>query len=143
MVHNSFTKLNYEESSRQPSEREDNDQAFQKDFDKSLQDPSSSNTKEEMFINTIINQKWYAKVRMAVTQEYIITVEALIDLDADLNCLSEGSVPSKYFTKTTQILNTANGGKIPIWYKLSDVVVCLEGDLRNKRIEMIEIIDQQ
>ena len=78
-------------------------------------------------MDQVINQKWYARITLVIAKEFIITIEALIDSGADLNCVSEGIIPTKYFTKTTQTLNTANGGRMPIEYKLSDVAVCLEG----------------
>lgn len=89
--------------------------------------PSFSKTPESInTIDRVINQKWYAQVTIVIAQEYIIKIEALIDSGADLNCISEGIVPTKYFTKTTQVLNTANGGRMPIQYKLSNSAVCLK-----------------
>ena len=65
-------------------------------------------------MDQVINQKWYARITLVIAKEFVITIEALIDLGADLNCVSESIVPSKYFTKDLQILNTANGEKMPI-----------------------------
>lgn len=36
---------------------------------------------------------------IVIAQEYIKNIEALIDSGVDLNCISEGIVPTKYFTK--------------------------------------------
>lgn len=44
---------------------------------------------------------------------------ALIDLGADLNCIQEGLIPTKYFEITKEKLNMANGSKLKINYKLS------------------------
>ena len=104
---------------------------IKKEFSKLLNNNhSTSFVQEEKSINSmdqVINQKWYARITLVIAKEFIITIEALIDSGADLNCVSEGIIPTKYFTKTTQTLNTANGGRMPIQYKLSDVAVCLEG----------------
>ena len=51
-------------------------------------------------MDQVINHKWYSKVTLVVTEEFTITIEALIDSGADLNCVSEGIIPTKYFTKT-------------------------------------------
>ncbi|KAL5758725.1 hypothetical protein ACOSP7_021336 [Xanthoceras sorbifolium] len=63
--------------------------------------------------------KWYSKVTIVVSKAFIFEGEALIDSGADLNCISEGMIPSQYCSKTTQMLNTANGGRMLIEYKLS------------------------
>ncbi|KAL5779429.1 hypothetical protein ACOSQ2_010166 [Xanthoceras sorbifolium] len=49
-----------------------------------------------------------------IQASFVFEGEALIDLGADLNCISEGIIPSQYFSKTTQMLNTANGGRMLI-----------------------------
>ncbi|KAL5810558.1 hypothetical protein ACOSQ4_027126 [Xanthoceras sorbifolium] len=59
-------------------------------------------------INSVIVQKWYSKVTIVVSKAFVFEGEALIDSGADLNCISEGIIPSQYFSKTTQMLNTAN-----------------------------------
>jgi hypothetical protein len=41
-----------------------------------------------------------------------------------LNCIQEELIPSKYFEKTTQKLNSATGTKLQINYELNDVHVC-------------------
>ena len=90
--------------------------------------PSSSKSPESInTIDQVVYQTWYAQVTTVIAQVYVIKIEALIDSGADLNCISEGIVRTKYFTKTTQVLNTANGGRIPIKYRLSNAAVCLEG----------------
>ena len=85
----------------QPSNKEDDEQEFQ------ISDKNQSTsliTQEEKSINSmdqIINQKWYARITLVIAKEFIITIEALIDSGADLNCVSEGIIPTKFFTKTT------------------------------------------
>jgi hypothetical protein len=75
-------------------------------------------------INKIILPKWYAKVHIVVAQDYAFDVIALIDSGADLNCIQEGLIPSKYFEKSTEKLNSASGSKLQIKYELNIVHVC-------------------
>ena len=66
------------------------------------QEPSS-----ETFLQTIsrINfQKWHFKVRIVISKDFEFEVVALIDSGADLNCIQEGIIPSKYFKKTKERL---------------------------------------
>ncbi|KAL5823453.1 hypothetical protein ACOSQ4_021353 [Xanthoceras sorbifolium] len=76
-------------------------------------------------LNTQLNEeeapptKWYFKVTIVVSKAFIFEGEALIDSSADLNCISEGIIPSQYFSKNTPMLNIANGGRMLIEYKLS------------------------
>ena len=77
-----------------------------------VQEPSS-----EKFLETIsrINfQKWHSKVRIVISKDFEFEVIALIDSGADLNCIQEGIIPSKYFRKTRERLTFASGVKIQI-----------------------------
>ena len=49
---------------------------------------------------------------------------ALIDTGADLNCIQEGLIPTKYYHKTTEGLSSANVSKMNIKYKLPKVHIC-------------------
>ena len=49
---------------------------------------------------------------------------ALFDIGANLNCIQEGLVLTKYFEKTKEGLRSANGSKLQINFKLSNV--CLK-----------------
>ncbi|KAL4197675.1 hypothetical protein AMTRI_Chr04g189480 [Amborella trichopoda] len=93
--------------------------------------PESSEAKPQIvtipsvnLIDKIVIQKWFVKVKIIVAKDYSFETSALIDSGADLNCINEGLVPSKYFDKTTQILNTADGSRLFINYKLSAASVC-------------------
>lgn len=80
-----------------------------------LQEPNKENPEQindMQFVNTLdkaINHKWCSKVTIVINKEYFFTVDAFIDSDADLNCISKGIMPIKYFLKTTQVLNIAKG----------------------------------
>ena len=63
-------------------------------------------------INRINFQKWHSKVRTVLSRDFEFKVIALIDSGADLNCIQEGIIPSKYFKKTRERLTSASGGKM-------------------------------
>jgi cell division protein FtsB len=85
---------------------------------------NSNDDKIISLINKVILPKWYAKVHIVVAQDYAFDVIALIDSGADLNCIQEGLIPSKYFEKSTEKLNSASGSKLQIKYELNNVHVC-------------------
>ena len=69
---------------------------------------------QEKFLETInkINfQKWHSKVRIVISKDFEFEVIALIDSGADLNCIQEGIIPSKFFKKTKERLTSASGRK--------------------------------
>jgi hypothetical protein len=61
----------------------------------------SNDIKIISLINKVCPPKWYVKVYIVVAKEYAFDVIALIDSGADLNCIQEGLIPSKYFEKST------------------------------------------
>ena len=48
----------------------------------------------------------------------------MIDSSADMNCIQEGLIPSKYFEKSTERLVSVNGTQIKIEYELNNAHVC-------------------
>lgn len=72
-------------------------------------------------------QKWYVPIKIIIKNEIVVESIALVDSSADLNCIRKGLVPTKYFEKTTQSLNTADGSKLQINYKLTDTKICNQG----------------
>jgi hypothetical protein len=83
----------------------------------------SNDVKIISLINKVCPPKWYAKVHIVVAQDYAFDVIVLIDFGANLNCIQEELIPSKYFEKTTQKLNSATRTKLQINYELNDVHV--------------------
>ena len=83
--------------------------------------PNKSNDQTEdnklSIIKKINLQKWHSKIKLII-QDYEIEVIALIDTGADLNCIQEGLLPTKYYHKTTEKLSSANGSKMHIKYKI-------------------------
>ena len=71
-----------------------------------------SNKKFLETISRINFQKWHSKVRIIIGRDFEFEVIALIDSGADLNCIQEGIIPSKYFKKARERLTFASGGKM-------------------------------
>ena len=95
----------------------------------SLQNPYDADNLmvQENFLETInrINfQKWHSKVRIVINKEFEFEVIALIDSGADLNCIQEGIIPSKYFKQTRERLTSASDGKMQIEFKIPKAHVC-------------------
>ena len=43
-------------------------------------------------IDRMIFQKWYTEITLVVHKEFSLTVVALVDLGADMNCIQEGLI---------------------------------------------------
>ena len=81
----------------------------------------------DLFLDTItktVLHKWHSKVRIVISKDFEFEVIALIDSGADLNCIQEGIIPSKYFKKSRERLTSASGGKMQIESKLPKAHVC-------------------
>ena len=65
-------------------------------------------------IKKITPQKWHTKVKIIINKKYEIDVIVLVDSGADLNCIQEGLIRTKYFEKSTEQLNSANGSPMKI-----------------------------
>jgi hypothetical protein len=108
-----------------PEENFDNESTRSEHFDEAQSNNvSPSDVKIIRLINKIYPPRWYAKVHIIVAQEYAFDVIALIDTSADLNCIQEGLIPSKYFKKSTEKLSSAGGTKLQIDYELNNFHVC-------------------
>jgi len=74
-------------------------------------------------ISRIHIRKWYSKVRIKI-HDFELSVVVLIDTGADLNCIQEGLVPTKYYSKSKENLRSANGSKMQITFEISKAHVC-------------------
>ena len=75
-------------------------------------------------VHKLIPPKWFTKVKIFVSPDYHFTVIAMIDSGADMNCIQEGLIPSKYFEKSTKRLVSANGSQMKIKYELNNAHIC-------------------
>ena len=91
----------------------DNEQDEHKDGDESSQQALLSekgivDRLELSPVHKLIPPKWFTKIKIVVSSDYHFTVIAMIDSGANMNCIQEGLIPSKYFEKSTKRLVSAN-----------------------------------
>ena len=75
----------------------------------------------------MIFQKWYTEITLVVHKEYSLTVVALVDSGANMSCIHEGLIPSKYYESTTNRLTQANGDRLKISNKLTNTYIYNNG----------------
>ena len=110
-------------------DNEQDEQDGHKDGDESsqqalLSDKSIVDNSQLNLVNKVLPPKWFTKVKIVVSCDYHFTVIAMIDFVADINCIQEELIPSKYFEKLTKILVFANGSQMKIKYELNNAHVC-------------------
>ena len=74
-------------------------------------------------INHIQLKKWYTTIQLRI-KDFELTTIALVDYVADLTCIQEGLIPSKYFEKSKESLSSANGSKMNIKYEIPRAHIC-------------------
>ena len=113
--------LDKQQSDNEQDEHKDKDESSQQAllFYKGIIDNSQLN-----LVNKVLPPKWFTKVKIVVSHDYHFTVIAMIDSGADMNCIQEGLIPSKYFEKSTERLASANGSQMKIKYQLNNAHVC-------------------
>ena len=81
---------------------------------------------KDKFLNMIdrmVFQKWYIEITLVVHKEFSLTVVALVDFGADMNCIQEGLILSKYYESIADILTQANGDRLKISNKLTKAYI--------------------
>ena len=76
-------------------------------------------------LKAFTSQIFYTKITLLIDYNYKKEFIALIDSAADLNCIQEGIIPSRYFHKTTHSFRSANGSKMNIEFKLPKAFICI------------------
>ena len=74
----------------------------------------------------MIFQKWYTEITLVVHKEFsltVVTLVTLVDSNADMNCIHEGLIPSKYYESTIDKLTQANGDRLKISNKLTKTYI--------------------
>jgi hypothetical protein len=74
-------------------------------------------------LNKISPVRWHTYVKLII-DDFEIEVIVLVDTGADLNCIQEGLIPTKYFEKSNETLNSANGSKMHIKYEINNAHIC-------------------
>ena len=58
----------------------------------------------------------------------------MIDFGADVSCIQEGMIPSKYYEKSTEKLFLANGTEMKIRYELNIAYVCHQNGFQKLKL---------
>ena len=74
-------------------------------------------------LNKISPVRWHTNVKLII-DDFEVEVIVLVDTGADLNCIQEGLIPTKYFEKSSEQLNSANGSKMHIKYEINNAHIC-------------------
>ena len=104
-----------------PDEQKDEDGPSQQ---APLSDNAPTDGNRLNLINGLIPPKCFSKVKIVVCYEYEFNVIAMIDSGANMNCIQEWIIPSKYYEKSTEKLFSANGTQMKIKYELNNAHVC-------------------
>jgi len=83
--------------------------------------------KRDMFLGmmqVVTAHKWYVNCTILINNQFSITNVAMIDSGADVSCIQEGLVPTKYFEKTTHMVKSTSGHALDIKYKLPNTRIC-------------------
>ncbi|GAV78783.1 hypothetical protein CFOL_v3_22248, partial [Cephalotus follicularis] len=90
-------------------------------------DQGETSTKFINLIERVTYQKWHINITITIQDSFKLQTIALIDSGAQMNCIQEGLIPTKYFEKTKQKLSTANGENLRVNFKVIDVHICNGG----------------
>ena len=63
------------------------------------------------------------QVRLLINNNYVIETKALFDTGAYQSCIIENLVPSQFFEKTKEVLRGADGAKLEVSFKLTNVQI--------------------
>ncbi|KAG8645457.1 hypothetical protein MANES_10G066150v8 [Manihot esculenta] len=77
----------------------------------------------EQLIQEITSRKYLIKLKIKLSENFIIDTIALFDTGADLNCIKSSLVPRRFWNKTKEKLSTANRTKLNILGKTEALIV--------------------
>ncbi|GAV85994.1 hypothetical protein CFOL_v3_29428, partial [Cephalotus follicularis] len=104
-------------------------------------DQGETSTKFINLIERITYQKWHVNISITIQDSFKLQTIALIDSDAQMNCIQEGLIPTKYFEKTKQKLSTANGENLRVNFKVTDVHIFNEGICIKQSFILVKDLD--
>ncbi|GAV67660.1 Peptidase_A3 domain-containing protein, partial [Cephalotus follicularis] len=104
-------------------------------------DQEETSTKFINLIERITYQKWHINITITIQDYFRLQTTALIDSGAQMNCIQEGLIPTKYFKKTKQKLSTANGEKLIFKFKVTDVQICNKGICIKQSFILVKDLD--
>ncbi|GAV92426.1 Peptidase_A3 domain-containing protein, partial [Cephalotus follicularis] len=80
-------------------------------------------------------------ITITIQDSFKLQTIALIDSGAQMNCIQEGLIPTKYFEKTKQKLSTANGENLRVNFKVTDVHICNGGICIKQSFILVKDLD--
>ena len=98
--------LDHQQINNEQDEHKEGDESSQQVL---LSEKGIVDNSQLSLIHKLIPPKWFTKVKIVISPDYHFTVIAMIDSGADMNCIQEGLIPSKYFEKSTERLVSTNG----------------------------------
>ncbi|GAV91228.1 hypothetical protein CFOL_v3_34627, partial [Cephalotus follicularis] len=104
-------------------------------------DQGETSTKFINLIERVTYQKWHVNITITIQDSFKLQTIALIDSGAQMNCIQEGLIPTKYFEKTKQKLSTANGENLSVNFKVTDVHICNEGICIKQTFILVKDLD--
>ena len=66
---------------------------------------TSLNPKFLGMMQIVTTHCWYINCTILINNDFKVSSIAMIDSGADVSCIQEGLIPSRYFEKTTMLLN--------------------------------------
>lgn len=60
-----------------------------------------------LLLSKVTSRKWIINISIKIDNKFILNTTALFDTCANLNCIKEGLIPTKYFEKTIKSLKSA------------------------------------
>ncbi|GAV88943.1 hypothetical protein CFOL_v3_32364, partial [Cephalotus follicularis] len=109
-----------------------------------LIDPEIQEETSITFINLIEKityQKWHINITIVIQNSFKLQTMTLIDSGAQMNCIQEGLIPTKFFKKTKQRLSTANGENLRVKFKISYVHICNESICIKQSFILVKDLD--
>ncbi|GAV91765.1 Peptidase_A3 domain-containing protein, partial [Cephalotus follicularis] len=83
----------------------------------------------------------HINITITIQDSFKLQTTARIDSGAQMNCIQEGLIPTKYFEKTKQRLSTANGENLRVKFKISDVHIGNEGICIKQSFILVKDLD--
>ncbi|GAV92228.1 LOW QUALITY PROTEIN: hypothetical protein CFOL_v3_35609, partial [Cephalotus follicularis] len=92
-------------------------------------------------IERITYQQWHINITIVIQDSFKLQTIALIDSGAQMNCIQEGLIPTKFFEKPKQKLSTANGENLSVIFKIPNVHVCNNGICIKQTFILVKDLD--
>ncbi|GAV76902.1 RVP domain-containing protein, partial [Cephalotus follicularis] len=83
----------------------------------------------------------HINITITIQASFKFQTTALIDSGAQMNCIQEGLIPTKYFEKTKQKLSTTNGENLRVKFKVTDAHICNEGICIKQSFILVKDLD--